>query len=69
MLGAALEAGERAEYVTAPGRYAYLVPARGTVDVNGVRIEACDGAAIRGEAALHVTALEDAELVLVDVAP
>jgi len=38
------------------------------VEVNGVRLDARDGAAITGEAALTVTALEDAEVVLVDAA-
>jgi hypothetical protein len=36
--------------------------------VNGVTLDSRDGAAIRDEDILHVTALEDAELVLVDVA-
>ena len=37
----------------APGRHAYLVPASGAVAVNGVRIGARDGAAIRDEAVLR----------------
>ena len=69
VLGATLKAGESAEYTLAPGRYAYLVPASGKVDLNGVQLEARDGAAIRHESMLKVTALEDAELVLVDTAP
>ena len=50
------------------GRHGYLVPVTGAVEVNGVRLEARDGAAIRDEAGLEVRALEDAELVLVDAA-
>ena len=38
------------------------------VFINGVRVNARDGAAIRNEARLTVTALEDSELVLVDAA-
>jgi hypothetical protein len=38
------------------------------VEVNGVRLDARDGAAITGETALRITALEDAEVVLVDAA-
>jgi len=38
------------------------------VDVNGVRVNARDGVAIREEASLKITALEDSELVLVDAA-
>jgi len=68
VLGATLKAGESADYAMAPGRYGYLVPARGKVELNGVPLDARDGAAIRDERSLRVTALEDAELVLVDVA-
>jgi redox-sensitive bicupin YhaK (pirin superfamily) len=68
VLGATLKAGESTEYTLAPGRYAYLVPATGKVELNGVPLEARDGAAIRDESLLKVTALEDAELVLVDTA-
>jgi redox-sensitive bicupin YhaK (pirin superfamily) len=67
VLGAKLRASEQADYPLAAGRYAYLVPARGAVELNGVQLEARDGAAIRDEPVLQVTALEDAELVLVDV--
>ena len=42
------------------------MPSIGVVDVNGTRIETRDGAAIRDEQELHITAIEDAELVLVD---
>jgi redox-sensitive bicupin YhaK (pirin superfamily) len=66
--GATLRAGETAEYALAPGRHAYLVPATGAVDVNGVRLDARDGAAVRDEAVLRVRALEDAEVLLVDAA-
>jgi redox-sensitive bicupin YhaK (pirin superfamily) len=68
VLGATLKAGESAAYSLAAGRHAYLVPASGSVEVNGVALAARDGAAIRDEAVLEVTALEDAELVLVDAA-
>ena len=46
----------------------YLVPATGAVEVNGVRLDARDGAAITDVETVKVTALEDAELVLVDAA-
>ncbi len=68
VLGATLRAGETADYRLGSGRNAYLVPAKGAVEINGVRIDARDGAAIRDEATLRVTALEDAEVVLVDAA-
>jgi redox-sensitive bicupin YhaK (pirin superfamily) len=68
VLGASLKAGESTEYALADGRRSYLVPSTGSVDVNGVKLETRDGAAIRDEAVLRVKALEDTELVLVDVA-
>ena len=66
--GATIRAGETAEYALGAERHAYLVPAVGAVEVNGVRLDARDGAAISDEAVLRITALEDAEVVLVDAA-
>ena len=68
VLGATLKAGETMEYAMADDRFGYLVPAKGTVELNGVKLDARDGAAIRNEPLLRVKALEDAELVLVDTA-
>ncbi|MDU6727622.1 MAG: hypothetical protein E6471_13040, partial [Bradyrhizobium sp.] len=68
VLGTTLKAGETAEYAADKARHLYLVPAAGSVEVNGVRVNARDGAAIRDEATLKITALEDSELVLVDAA-
>ena len=68
VLGATLKAGETAEYRLGEGRHAYLVPAKGSVAVNGVRVDARDGAAIAEEDVLRVTAVNDAEIVLVDAA-
>ena len=67
VLGATLKAGETAEYRLAEGRRGYLVSALGAVAVNGVHLAARDGAAIQNERVLRVTAIEDAEIVLVDV--
>ena len=68
VLATTLKAGESAEYSPQQKRHLYLVPAAGAVDVNGVRVNARDGAAITNEAKLTITALEDSELVLVDAA-
>src|SRR4030081_541175 len=68
VLATTLKAGEKAEYDASKGRKLYLVPAAGSVEVNGVRVNARDGAAIRDETKLTITALEDSELVLVDAA-
>ena len=67
LLGATLKAGETAEYRLREGRRAYLVSAIGRIEVNGVRLAPRDGAAIRDERVLRVTAIDDAEIVLVDV--
>jgi quercetin 2,3-dioxygenase len=66
--GATLKKGETTEYSLGAGRHAYLVSAAGSVDVNGVRLDTRDGAAVEDEAVLRITALDDAEVVLVDAA-
>ncbi len=68
LVAANLKAGETAEYVLDKGRRAYLVPATGVIEVNGLRANARDGVAIADESVLRVQALEDSEIVLVDVA-
>jgi redox-sensitive bicupin YhaK (pirin superfamily) len=68
VLGATLKAGESADYTFGDGRYGYLVPSKGAVEVNGVHLDTRDGAAIRDVASIRVTAVDDAELVLVDSA-
>jgi len=68
LVAATLRAGETVSYSAEPGRHLYLVPAKGTVEVNGTKVGERDGAAIRDEAVIAVTALEDAEVVLVDAA-
>jgi redox-sensitive bicupin YhaK (pirin superfamily) len=67
VLGATLKAGETAEYQLAEGRRGYLVSALGSIEVNGVRLAERDGAAVENERVLRVTAIDDAEVVLVDV--
>jgi redox-sensitive bicupin YhaK (pirin superfamily) len=68
VLGATVKAGERITLDLDPHRHAYLVPATGAVEVSGVRIDARDGAAITDVATVEIVGLEDAEVVLVDVA-
>jgi len=68
LVAATLKAGETAEYAVDAGRKAYLVPATGVIEVNNVRAVARDGVAVEDERVLRVTAIEDAEIVLVDVA-
>jgi redox-sensitive bicupin YhaK (pirin superfamily) len=66
--GATIKAGETAAYQMTPDRHVYVVSAQGSVDVNGVRLDARDGAAITGEMLVVVKAINDAEVVLVDAA-
>ncbi|MEO5706447.1 MAG: pirin family protein [Alteraurantiacibacter sp.] len=65
VLGATVKAGETISYDLG-GRKGYLVPATGKVSVGGQQANARDGVAIADVDLLEVTALEDAELVLVD---
>ena len=67
-VGATLTAGETASYPIGSDRQGYLVPASGAIEVNGVRVQARDGAAVKDVDTLEVTALEDSEIVLVDAA-
>ncbi len=68
VVGATLKAGETVEYALGQDHWAYLASAAGVVDINGVRLNARDGAAVRDEALLRFTAISDAEIVLVDAA-
>jgi len=66
VLGATVKAGETVTYALAAGRHAYLGLAKGAVKVNGVPVNARDGAAIKDVETITVTASDDAEIVLVD---
>jgi redox-sensitive bicupin YhaK (pirin superfamily) len=68
VLGATLEAGQSVDYALGADRRAYVVAAAGAVKIDGVRVGPRDGAAIAGVETLSLTAVEDAEIVLVDVA-
>ncbi len=68
VMGATIKVGERISLTLDPARHAYLVPAKGTVEIGGVRIGTRDGAAITGETNVELIGIEDAEVVLVDAA-
>ena len=68
VLAGTLRSGETATLRLAPGRGVYVVPASGSVTINGTPVGARDGAAITGETELAIIATADSELVLVDVA-
>lgn len=66
VLGATLPKGQGLRHPLA-GRRAYLVPARGAVAIDGVRVDARCGAAVEGVEDLVIEALEDAEIVVADL--
>ena len=68
VMGANIKAGERITLDLDPRRHAYLVPARGAIEVGGVRVNARDGAAITDLARVEIVGIEDAEVILVDAA-
>jgi hypothetical protein len=63
-----LGAGDTVEHALRPGRHAWLQVARGSCELNGVPLEAGDGAAVSGETALRIRGSGDAELLLLDLA-
>ena len=64
-----LGAGESVEHQLAPGRYAWVQVARGSVLLNGQELKAGDGAAVAQATALQLAAGKDgAEALLFDLA-
>ena len=68
VMATTLSPGQTLVQTLAPGRVAYLVPARGSVTVNGAKLNPRDGAAIRDVAEIHIIAEDEAELVMVEAA-
>ncbi|MCA8899809.1 MAG: pirin family protein [Hyphomonas sp.] len=66
VMGANLKAGEELTYEVTAGRHGYLVLAAGSVELNGERLNARDGAAMTGAESLVLKGIEDAEIVFVD---
>jgi redox-sensitive bicupin YhaK (pirin superfamily) len=66
--GALLGKGERISYEFRPGRHAWVHVARGSIELNGARLGAGDGAAISDERALTLVGVEPAEVLLFDLA-
>lgn len=63
------DGAECAVHEVAEGRYAYLHVARGSVEVNGQRLGAGDGARIRSAGELEFTHGDDAEILVFDLRP
>ena len=67
LVAATLSAGQVAEYAVGADRKVYLVPASGRIEIDGQVAAARDGIAVQGVERVTVKALEDSEIVLVDV--
>jgi redox-sensitive bicupin YhaK (pirin superfamily) len=67
LYGATLPAGATLTHVLKPGRRVYLVPASGSVTVNGTRLETRSGLAIVEEPKLEIAATETSEILLFDL--
>jgi len=63
-----LAPGESVEHALKPDRHAYVQVARGSVTLNGEPLEAGDGAAISAEKSLQLAGVNDAEVLLFDLA-
>ena len=60
--------GQEVRHELGKGRYAWLQVAKGAVDLNGKKMAQGDGAGVSDEAALTIKGLEDAEVLLFDLA-
>jgi redox-sensitive bicupin YhaK (pirin superfamily) len=67
VLGVTLKSGETVSHMTSPSSKAYLVPAVGTLRVNGETVEAGDGIALADLSKIVIEATSDAEVVMVEV--
>jgi redox-sensitive bicupin YhaK (pirin superfamily) len=68
LLAANLKAGQSVSHLLEPGRKAYLVAAKGRLTVNGREAGARDGVILEDVEKIDITAEEDSEVLLVDVA-
>jgi redox-sensitive bicupin YhaK (pirin superfamily) len=68
LLAGRLQGGRSLSYEIGAGHDLYLVPSTGTIRVGGLEVEAGDGVAVIGEAAVEFMAVRDSELVIVELA-
>lgn len=66
VLAGRIGVGQTIRHKIAPGMSAYLVPAAGSVTVNGHKAGTRDGIVVTDETEITITAVEDAEIVLVE---
>lgn len=62
-----LTPGGKVSHLLAPGRFAWVQIARGSVSLNGRPMQAGDGASVDGEPALELAATGDAEVLVFDL--
>jgi quercetin 2,3-dioxygenase len=60
--------GESVKHSLQPERHAYVQVARGSVTLNGKTLDTGDGAAVSAEKSLELTGVNDAEVLLFDLA-
>ncbi len=65
---AILKSGDAVEHRLDAGRHAWLQVVKGAVELNGNRLGAGDGAAVSEETSLKISASEEAEIILFDLA-
>jgi redox-sensitive bicupin YhaK (pirin superfamily) len=68
LYAAVLAPGESVQHTLKPKRHAYLQVARGSVTLNGQPLETGDGAAISEEKSINLTGVNEAEVLLFDLA-
>jgi redox-sensitive bicupin YhaK (pirin superfamily) len=68
LYAALLSKGEAVRHELKPARHAYVQVARGSVKLNGTKLEEGDGAAISAENAVELTGVDNAEVLLFDLA-
>jgi redox-sensitive bicupin YhaK (pirin superfamily) len=68
LYAAVLGPGEVVKHELRPDRHAYVQVARGSVALNGKKLETGDGARISGEQALELRGVDKAEILLFDLA-
>jgi redox-sensitive bicupin YhaK (pirin superfamily) len=68
LFASVLDAGKELTHTFEDGRYGWVQVARGKLSLNGVALSAGDGAGISAEKQLAITASENAEFLLFDLA-
>ncbi len=68
VLGADLAAGQSVRCDLAPGRQAYVLAAHGRLALDGAELGLRDGAVVGDAAGFTITALDDSDVLIIDVA-